>query len=96
VFARSLTTGVALATLVALASSVGVAAASASPASPHSHSSVVPTSDGGRGASVGFTEYSAVGSESNGTVIGPSYNLYARAANAVDLRYSTGLTSTAA
>jgi hypothetical protein len=113
VFARSLTTGVALATLVALASSVGVAAASASPASPHSHRSVVPTSDDGRGASVGFTEYSAVGSASNGTVIGPSYNLYtlpaeavgrtavtldgggkyveftlAKAANAVDLRYS--------
>jgi hypothetical protein len=74
---------------------------------------VVPTSDGGRGANVGFTEYSAVGAQTNGTVIGPSYNLYtlpaeavgrtavtldgagryveftlAKAANAVDLRYS--------
>jgi hypothetical protein len=74
---------------------------------------VVPTSDGGRGANVGFTEYSAVGTQTNGTVIGPSDNLYtlsaeavgrtavtldgagkyveftlAKAANAVDLRYS--------
>ena len=74
---------------------------------------MVPTSDGSRGASVGFTEYAATGSPTNGTVIGPSHNLYtlpaeavgrtavtlsgagkyvdfvlARAANAVDLRYS--------
>jgi hypothetical protein len=44
---------------------------------------VVPTSDGGRGADVGFTEYSAVGARTNGTVIGPSYNLYTLAAEAV-------------
>jgi hypothetical protein len=44
---------------------------------------VVPTSDGGRGADVGFTEYSAVGAKANGTVIGPSYNLYTLAAEAV-------------
>jgi hypothetical protein len=44
---------------------------------------VVPTSDGGRGANVGFTEYSAVGARTNGTVIGPSYNLYTLAAEAV-------------
>jgi hypothetical protein len=86
---------------------------------------VVPTSAQGSGAAVPFTEYSAVGSPSNGTVIGPSDNLYtlpaeavgrtavtlsragqyvdftlAKAANAVDLRYSipdsangTGLTT---
>ncbi|MGH3282140.1 MAG: hypothetical protein ACRDNW_23810 [Trebonia sp.] len=34
-------------------------------------------------ASVPFTEYSAVGSRTNGTVIGPSYNLYTLAAEAV-------------
>jgi hypothetical protein len=44
---------------------------------------VVPTSDGGRGATVPFTEYSAVGSDTNGTVIGPSDNLYTLAAEAV-------------
>jgi hypothetical protein len=44
---------------------------------------VVPTSDGGRGARVPFTEYSAVGSDTNGTVIGPSDNLYTLAAEAV-------------
>jgi hypothetical protein len=113
VFARSLTTGVVFATLVALASSAGAAAASAAPASALGHSQVVPTSDRGRGADVGFTEYSAVGAQTNGTVIGPSDNLYtlpaeavgrtavtlrgagkyveftlAKAANAVDLRYS--------
>jgi hypothetical protein len=126
VFARRLTSSVALATLVALASSAGAVAASASPAShPSHHSPVVPTSDHGRGAAVPFTEYSAVGSQNNGTVIGPSDNLYtlpaeavnrtavtlsgagqyvdftlAKAANAVDLRYSipdsadgTGLTT---
>ncbi|HUB39464.1 MAG TPA: glycosyl hydrolase family 28-related protein [Streptosporangiaceae bacterium] len=43
----------------------------------------MPTSDHGRGASVPFTEYSAVGSKTNGTVIGPSYNLYTLAAEAV-------------
>src|ERR1700728_503277 len=100
--------------LVALATSAGTAAASAAPPwGPGHHSPVVPTSDHGRGAFVPFTEYSAVGSDTNGTVIGPSYNLYtlpaeavgrtavtlsgagqyveftlAKAANAVDLRYS--------
>ena len=44
---------------------------------------MVPTSDGGRGATVPFTEYSAVGSDTNGTVIGPSDNLYTLAAEAV-------------
>jgi len=44
---------------------------------------VVPTSDHGRGASVPFTEYSAVGSQTNGAVIGPSYNLYTLADEAV-------------
>jgi hypothetical protein len=114
VLVRRLTGSVVLATLVALASSPGTAAASASPAwDPGHHSPVVPTSDQGRGASVPFTEYSAVGSQTNGTVIGPSYSLYtpsaeavgrtavtlsgagqyvnfilAKAANAVDLRYS--------
>ncbi len=112
-FARSLTTGVVLATLVALASSAGAAAASAAPAPSLAHSPVVPTSDGARGASVDFTEYSATGSPTNGTATGPSDNLYtlpaeavgrtavtlsgagkyvdfvlAKAANAVDLRYS--------
>ncbi|HUC22445.1 MAG TPA: glycosyl hydrolase family 28-related protein [Streptosporangiaceae bacterium] len=82
--ARILTGSVALATLVALASSAGTAAASASPASdPGHHSLVVPTSDHGRGAAVPFTEYSAVGSQTNGTVIGPSYNLYTLADEAV-------------
>ncbi len=114
VLVRRLTGSVALATLVAFAGAAGTAAASASPAGdPGHHSPVVPTSDHGRGASVPFTEYSAVGSKTNGTVIGPSYNLYtlpaeavgrtavtlsgagqyvdftlAKAANAVDLRYS--------
>ncbi len=44
---------------------------------------MVPTSDQGRGAAVPFTEYSAVGAKSNGTVIGPSDNLYTLAAEAV-------------
>jgi hypothetical protein len=44
---------------------------------------VVPTSDSGRGAAVPFTEYSAVGSKTNGTQIGPSYNLYTLPAEAV-------------
>jgi len=84
VLARILTGSVALATLVALASSAGTAAASASPASdPGHHSLVVPTSDHDRGAAVPFTEYSAVGSQTNGTVIGPSYNLYTLADEAV-------------
>ena len=83
-FARRLTSSVALATLVALASSVGAVGASASPAwDPNHHSPVVPTSDHGRGAAVPFTEYSAVGSKTNGTEIGPSYNLYTLAAEAV-------------
>ena len=37
-----------------------------------------------RGAAVPFTEYSAVGAQSNGTVIGPSDNLYTLPAEAVD------------
>jgi Pectate lyase superfamily protein/F5/8 type C domain len=87
VFARRLTTGVALATLVATASLAGAAAASASPApgNPgHYSADVVPTSDQGRGAAVPFTEYSAVGAASNGTVIGPSDNLYTLPAEAVE------------
>jgi alpha-1,3-glucanase-like protein/F5/8 type C domain-containing protein/HYDIN/CFA65/VesB family protein len=70
--------------LVALATSAGTAAASAAPAwGPGHHSPVVPTSDHGRGAFVPFTEYSAVGSDTNGTVIGPSDNLYTLPAEAV-------------
>jgi hypothetical protein len=84
VFTRRLTSSVAVATLVAMASTAGAAAASASPAwDPVHHSPVVPTSDHGRGASVPFTEYSAVGSQTNGTVIGPSDNLYTLADEAV-------------
>src|SRR5580658_1669599 len=86
VLAARLTGSVALATatLVALASSAGTAAASSSPArDPGHYSPVVPTSDHDRGASVPFTEYSAVGSNTNGTVIGPSYNLYTLPAEAV-------------
>src|ERR1700733_14009923 len=87
VFARGLTTGVALATLVALASSAGVAAASASPRSgpgrDPGYSQVVPTSDGSRGAQVPFTQYSAVNAKNNGTVIGPSHNLYTLPAEAI-------------
>ena len=86
-FARCLTTGVALATLVALASSAGVAAASASPRSAPGrdpgYSQVVPTSDGSRGAQVPFTQYSAVNAKNNGTVIGPSDNLYTLPAEAI-------------
>ncbi len=128
-FTRSLTTGVALATFVALVSLAGVDAASAAPApaaaTDPGYSQVTPTSDGGSGAAVPFTEYAAVKAQHAGTVIGPSDNLYtlpaeavgrtavtldgagqyveftlARAANAVDLRYSipdatdgTGLTT---
>jgi hypothetical protein len=87
VFARCLTTGVALATLVALASSAGVAAASASPRSgpggDPGYSQVVPTSDGSHGAQVPFTQYSAVNAKNNGTVIGPSDNLYTLPAEAI-------------
>ena len=86
-FTRSLTTGVVLATLVALASSAGVAAASAAPAPAAARipatSQVIPTSDGTRGADVPFTEYAAVKAQHNGTVIGPSYNLYTLPAEAV-------------
>ncbi len=83
--ARRLTSSVAAATLVALASSVGVAAAaSAAPASDSvSSSPVVATSAGNQGAAVPFTEYNAVGSDTNGTEIGPSTNLYTLAAEAV-------------
>ena len=86
-FARCLTTGVALATLVALASSAGVAAASASPTPAlgrdPGYSQVIPTSDGDRGASVPFTEYAAVQARNTGTEIGPSDNLYTLPAEAV-------------
>src|ERR1700728_1145924 len=113
---------------VALVSLAGVDAASAAPApaaATNPNSQVIPTSDGGSGADVPFTEYAAVKAQHAGTVIGPSDNLYtlpaeavgrtavtldgagqyveftlARAANAVDLRYSipdsadgTGLTT---
>ncbi len=86
-FARCLTTGVALATLVALGSSAGVAAASATqkPALGRDpgYSQVSPTSDGDRGAQVPFIEYSAVKAQNTGTVIGPSDNLYTLPAEAV-------------
>jgi Pectate lyase superfamily protein/F5/8 type C domain len=87
VFARSLTTGVVLATVVALASSAGAAVAKAAPApaaaAQSGASQVIPTSDGARGATVPFTEYAAVKAQSNGTTIGPSDNLYTLAAEAV-------------
>ncbi len=85
VLVRRLTGSVALATLVAFAgAAVPAAAASASPAGdPGHHSPVVATSDGSQGASVPFTEYNAVGSNTNGTVIGPSTNLYTLPAEAV-------------
>ena len=86
-FARCLTTGVALATLVALASSAGVAAASASPrpapGRDPGHSPVIATSAGDRGAQVPFTQYSAVNARHTGTVIGPSDNLYTLPAEAI-------------
>ena len=86
-FTRSLTTGVVLATLVALASSAGAAVAKAAPepaAAPNPGASqVIPTSDGNRGANVPFTEYAAVKAHTNGTAIGPSYNLYTLPAEAV-------------
>jgi hypothetical protein len=44
---------------------------------------VVATSNNGSGAAVPFTEYSAVGSKTNGTEIGPSDNLYTLPAEAV-------------
>jgi Pectate lyase superfamily protein/F5/8 type C domain len=87
VFARSLTTGVVLATVVALASSAGAAVAKAAPAPAavrdSGASQVIPTSDGNRGANVPFTEYAAVKAQSNGTAIGPNYNLYTLPAEAV-------------
>ncbi len=113
--ARGLASGAVVAALAALISTAGVAAAHASPATAPAagYSPMTPTCDGGRGAHVAFIEYRAVGSRTNGTVIGPSYNLYtlpaeavgrtavtlsgagqyveftlAKAANAVDLRYS--------
>ncbi len=86
-FTRSLTTGVVLATFVALASSAGAAVAKAAPepatAGNPGASQVIPTSDGNRGANVPFTEYAAVKAQSNGTAIGPSYNLYTLPAEAV-------------
>jgi hypothetical protein len=87
VFTRSLTTGVVLATFVALASSAGAAVAKAAPepaaAQNPGASQVIPTSDGNRGANVPFTEYAAVKAQSNGTAIGPSHNLYTLPAEAV-------------
>jgi hypothetical protein len=87
VFARCLTTGVALATLVALTGSVGVAAASASPRSAPGqgpgYSQVIPTTNGDQGAQVPFTQYSAVNAQNTGTVIGPSDNLYTLPAEAI-------------
>ena len=44
---------------------------------------MIPTSDGGRGAAVPFTEYAAVKAQHAGTVIGPSFNLYTLPAEAV-------------
>lgn len=86
-FTRSLTTGVVLATFVALASSAGAAVAKAAPepaaAQNPGASQVIPTSDGNRGANVPFTEYAAVKAQSNGTAIGPSHNLYTLPAEAV-------------
>ena len=86
-FTRSLTTGVVLATFVALASSAGAAVAKAAPepatAGNPGASQVIPTSDGNRGANVPFTEYAAVKAQGNGTAIGPSYNLYTLPAEAV-------------
>ncbi|MDX6344616.1 MAG: hypothetical protein QOH87_4754 [Trebonia sp.] len=86
-FTRSLTTGVVLATFVALVSVAGAAAASAAPApaaaTDTSASQVTPTSDGGRGADVPFTEYAAVKARHAGTVIGSSDNLYTLPAEAV-------------
>jgi hypothetical protein len=85
--ARSLASGAVVAALVAMASTAGagVAAANAWPASARApgHSLMLPTCDNGRGAQVPFTEYSAVGASTNGTVIGPSYNLYTLPAEAV-------------
>jgi Pectate lyase superfamily protein/F5/8 type C domain len=87
VFARGLTTGVALATLVALASSAGVAAASASQkptlGRDPGYSQVIPTSNGNQGAQVPFTQYSAVNAKNTGTVIGPSDNLFTLPAEAI-------------
>src|SRR3984957_19452129 len=66
----------------------GEAAASASPRSTpgrdSGHSQVIPTSDGNRGAQVPFTQYSAVNAKNNGTVIGPSDNLYTLPAEAIE------------
>lgn len=62
----------------------GLAVSAAPPASATaSPSPIVATGEQGRGASVPFTEYNAVGSQTNGKVIGPSYNLYTLAAEAV-------------
>jgi Pectate lyase superfamily protein/F5/8 type C domain len=87
VFARCLTTGVAVATLVALAGSAGVAAASASPrpapGRDPGYSQVTPTSNGDQGAQVPFTQYSAVNAQNTGTLIGPSDNLYTLPAEAI-------------
>ena len=86
-FTRSLTTGVVLATSVALVNLAGVAAASAATAPAAAtgpgYSQVIPTSDGDRGAGVTFTEYAAVKAQHAGTVIGPSDNLYTLPAEAV-------------
>jgi hypothetical protein len=83
--ARRLASGAVVAALVAMAGAAGVATAAASPAlaAPAGTSPTAPTSENGHGADVPFTEYSAVGARTNGTVIGPSYLLYTLAAEAV-------------
>lgn len=88
--ARRITSGAAAATLIALGITGSLAPASAATASvTTAHSPTVPTSDGGRGADVGFTEYAAAGSATNGTTIGPAYNLYTLPAEAVGRRAVT-------
>ncbi len=82
-FTRRLTSGLAVAALITGAGIAGAASADAAPAWQPGHSPIVPTSSDGQGARVPFTEYSAVGSATNGTVIGPSYNLYTLPAEAV-------------
>ena len=82
VSAPSLFVRVVLAMLFIPVGIVSVALASG-PSVPAERSPAVPTSDSGQGARVGFTEYSAVGAQTNGAVIGPSYNLYTLPAEAV-------------
>jgi Pectate lyase superfamily protein/F5/8 type C domain len=83
VFTRRLTSGLAVAALITGAGLAGAASADAAPAWQPGHSPIVPTSSDGQGASVPFTEYSAVGSNTNGTVLSPSTNMYTLADEAV-------------